>query len=270
MRAAPRRLHALRAPSSSSATPYIPWLYQAAVRTFRADLYGDDLSFIQAGLPALFVSDSSFSAFYPWYHQPADTADKLDPAALGRMGEGVLAILRDLEAAPRSAPSEPNWFAAFGRVVGPVALFALAAASILPGLRLGFRLGGKVFAVRLAGAALFGYVFFKHPVPMLFMLLLPNLLPLAPRRAWTLAIAVLPVLALLGLGSAAWYRGFVHGVWLSYGDIGAAVAAFGFALVPAGGGSGSAAGKLGKPGKSKRRDAPRITQARRRWEGTRP
>ncbi len=236
--------------------PYIPWLYQAAVRTFRADMYGDDLSFIQAGLPALFVSDSSFSAFYPWYHQPSDTAEKLDPASLGRMGDGVLAILRDLEEAPRSAPSEPNWFAGFGRVVGPVALFAIAATSILPGLRLGFRLGGKVFAVRLAGAALFGYVFFRHPVPMLFVFLLPNLLPCFPRRAWTLAIAVLPALALLGLGGAAWYRGFVHGVWLSYGEIGAAVAAFGLALVLPGGGSGKPVGRLGKPGKSKGRGLP--------------
>ena len=238
--------------------PYIPWLYQAAVRTFRADLYGDDLSFIQAGLPALFVSDSSFSAFYPWYHQPSDTAEKLDPASLGRMGQGVLAILRDLEEAPPGAPMEPNWFAAFGWVVGPVALFALATASILPGLRLGYRLGGRAFALRVAAVAAFGYVFFRHPVPMLFVMLLPNLLPLVPRRAWSVAIAALPALALLGLGGVAWYRDFVHGVWLSPKDIGVAAAALGLALAPAGGGGGKPAGKSGKPPKWRKRGlAPR-------------
>lgn len=234
--------------------PYIPWLYQAAVRTFRADLYGDDLSFIQAGLPALFVSDSSFSRFYPWYHQSSDTAEKLDSASLGSMGTGVLAILRDLEDAPPNSPSEPNWFSAFGRVFGPVALFAIAAASMLPGLRLGYRLGWKAFAVRLAGAAAFGYVFLRHPVPMLFLFLLPNLLPLVPRRAWTLALAALPAVAVLGLGGVAWYRDFVHGVWLSQLDIGVAFAAFGLAFVSSGG--GRPAGRLGKPAKWKKRGLP--------------
>ena len=64
--------------------------YQPLVRTFRISLYGDDLSFLQAGLPALFVSDSSFTAYYPWYHQPGDTADKLDASSLARMGAGRL------------------------------------------------------------------------------------------------------------------------------------------------------------------------------------
>jgi len=234
--------------------PYIPWLYQAAVRTYHADLYGDDLSFIQAGIPALFVSDSSFSAFYPWYHQASDTAEKLDPAALGRMGQGVLAILRDLEDALPGAPMEPNWFAAFGWVAGPVALFALALVSVLPGLRQGYRLGGRAFAVRLAAVAAFGYVFFRHPVPMLFVMLLPNLLPLVPRRPWSMAFAAIPALALLGLGGVAWYRDFVHGVWLSHTDLAAAVVALGLALAPAGSGGGSKpAGRPGKPPKWKKR-----------------
>ena len=98
--------------------PYLSWLYQPAVRTFRVRLYGDDLSFLQAGHPALFASDSSFSAFYPDYHKPSDTADKLDAAALERMGRGVLGVVRALERVPRGPAEEPHWFAAFGRVVG--------------------------------------------------------------------------------------------------------------------------------------------------------
>jgi len=92
--------------------PWLAWLYQPAVRTFRVRLYGDDLSFVQAGLPAAFVSDSSFTAFYPWYHQATDTPDKLDAGALGRMGASVLAAVSALERMPRSSGADPAWFAA--------------------------------------------------------------------------------------------------------------------------------------------------------------
>ena len=79
--------------------PYLSWLYQPAVRTFRVRLYGDDLSFLQAGRPALFASDSSFSAFYPDYHQPSDTADKLD--ARGARADGPRRPRRRARARPR-------------------------------------------------------------------------------------------------------------------------------------------------------------------------
>ena len=38
--------------------------------------------------PAIFASDSSFTAFYPWYHQAGDTAERLDAAALAPHGRG--------------------------------------------------------------------------------------------------------------------------------------------------------------------------------------
>ncbi|HXY41931.1 MAG TPA: M20/M25/M40 family metallo-hydrolase, partial [Vicinamibacteria bacterium] len=92
--------------------PYLSWLYQPAVRTFRVRLYGDDLSFLQAGRPALFASDSSFSAFYPDYHRATDTAERLDAAALSRMGRGVLGVARALDTVPRGPAEQPQWFAA--------------------------------------------------------------------------------------------------------------------------------------------------------------
>jgi aminopeptidase YwaD len=230
--------------------PWIPWLYQATVRTFRADMYGDDLSFLQAGLPALFVSDSSFSAFYPWYHTADDTADKVDAASLTRFGTGVLAMLRDLETAPRGPAAESHWFAASGFFLGPVVLFGLAALSTLPGLRLGMRLGGAGLGARLVATALFGYLFFRHPVPALFVFLLPNLAPLIPRRRTTVALALVPVVSLAGLGALAWYRGFVHGVWLSPWELVATALALGLALLP-GGGSGKTSGRPGRAGRRK-------------------
>src|SRR5439155_17641899 len=101
----------------------------------RVRLYGDDLSFLQAGLPAVFASDSSFSAFYPWYHQATDTADRLDPAALARMGEAVRGAVEAL--ARRPAPTragESDWFAAFGHVLSRPVLLVLGVAVLVPGL----------------------------------------------------------------------------------------------------------------------------------------
>jgi hypothetical protein len=195
--------------------PVLSWLYQPAVRTFRARLYGDDLSFLQAGHPALFASDSSFTAFYPDYHRASDTADKLDATALERMGRAALGAVRALERVPRGPAEEPVWFAAFGRVVGWPWLAALGVASLVPGLWRAFRAGGAPLALRVVHALVAAVVLWRHPVPGLWVLLVPHLL-LPWRRTWWTALAALaPALALAGLGAAAWGRGMVDGVWLA-------------------------------------------------------
>jgi hypothetical protein len=226
--------------------PYIPWLHQAAVRVFRAGYYGDDLAFLQAGLPAVFVSDSSFTRFYPDYHLPSDTPDKLDPLALERMGRAVTGALRALETTERG-PDEPHWFSAFGVMLGPLPLLAIGILSVLPGLRLAVRAGGRARSARLLQALLFGFLLYRHPVPALFVLLLPNLLPLAPRRMLSLAIAAAPALLLAGLGLVAWQREFVSGTFLSAWDQVAAALAFAHAFVPLGGSAPPPMRAGGKP-----------------------
>ena len=199
--------------------PLIPWLYQPLVRTFRARLYGDDLSFLQAGLPAVFVSDSSFTAFYPWYHEPGDTADRIEAPALARMGASVLGVLRALDRVPAGPAEEPHWFAAFGRVLDRRVLLAAGVVSLLPGLRAALSAGGALLFARLLHAALFGLLLWRHPVPTLWTLLLPNLLaPLAARR-WVTVLSLLPFLALVGTGAVAWSRDFARGVWLEPWEI---------------------------------------------------
>jgi hypothetical protein len=199
--------------------PFIPWLYQAGVRAFRADFYGDDLSFLQAGLPAVFATDSSFSTFYPWYHLPGDTADKVDATSLGRMGTAVLGAVRRILSEPRVPETEPTWFAAFGRVLGRAPLAALALLSVLPGLVAALRAGGPPRAARLVHACLFGFLFYVRPIPALWVFLLPNLLPRIARPGARKAAAVLlafsPALALLALGGLAWLRGFVHATFVT-------------------------------------------------------
>ncbi|HXB57288.1 MAG TPA: M28 family peptidase [Vicinamibacteria bacterium] len=205
--------------------PRLSWLYQPTVRAFRAPHhYGDDLSFLQAGLPAVFVSDSSFSAYYPYYHQAGDTADKLDAEALARMGAGVLGVIEALGRAPRGPAAESVWFAAFGRVVGARTLMVLGALSLLPGLLRAVSAGGFVLPCRLLQAALCGVLFWRQPLPVLWILLLPNLLAGAG-RAWLSLLSLLPALALLGLGVMAWNRGFLEGTWLAPWEIAALILA---------------------------------------------
>ena len=172
---------ARRGPRSASATRSCPGSTSPRCARSGSGLYGDDLSFLQAGHPALFASDSSFSAFYPDYHAPSDTADKLDAAALARMGRSALGVVRALERVPRGEAEEPHWFAAFGRVVGGPWLLALGAASLLPGLWRGWRRGGPALGLRVVQAVLAGVLLWRHPVPALWLLLVPQLAPaLAP------------------------------------------------------------------------------------------
>jgi hypothetical protein len=218
--------------------PLLSWIYQPGVRTFRAELYGDDVSFLQAGVPAVFVSDSSFSAFYPWYHRPGDTADKIDAASLARMGEAVLGVMRTLDRVPRGPAEEPHWYSVFGWVLGRSVLVGLGLVSLLPGLRGALRTGGLTLGARLLQALLFGLLLWRHPVPALWIFLVANLLTPGggPGRK---IIALLPAAALAVLGIAAWRRGLIDGLWLAPWEV--AVAAFAMALLfvsvraPAGG-----------------------------------
>jgi hypothetical protein len=230
--------------------PLISWLYQGAVRTFRAGLYGDDLSFLQAGLPAVFLSDSSFTAFYPWYHQPSDTPDKLDAGALASMGQAVLGVVDGVARVPRGPRQEPDWFVAFGRVFGANALLGLAVLSVIPGLVIGMRAGGPLLMARGGHALLFAVLAWRHPVPALFAFLLPNLVTVAGRW-WSTALAFLPLVALAGLGVVAWNRGMVRGLWLETWELAVAGAVLALVLVPAGG--AARGGKRGKAAGGRRK-----------------
>jgi hypothetical protein len=210
--------------------PLLSWLYQPVVRTFRAGLYGDDLSFLQAGRPAIFAADSSFTSFYPWYHQPSDTADKLDPAALERMGAAVTSAVDALGAVPRGQPEERQWFAAGRLVVERNGLFATGLAVALIGLVRAAKTGGRALAFGLARSAAFGLLLWRHPVPAVWAFALPILVP--GRGALT-ACAFLPALALVGLGVAAVLRGFASGLWLRPWELGVATVLTVLLLAPA-------------------------------------
>jgi len=213
--------------------PLIPWLYQPGLRTFRGSYYGDDLSFLQAGLPAIFVSDSSFSAFYPWYHRAGDTADKIDAASLARMGEASLLVLRALDRVPRGPAEQPQWFTAFDRVIDVPWLLGLGLLSLLPGLSAGVRAGGLLLGARLLQALLFGLILWRYPVPALWIFLLANVFTLPRVRVLSL-LSLLPPIALLALGVQAWRQGAVDGIWLAPWEVAVVMLAFALLFVRAG------------------------------------
>ncbi len=233
--------------------PYQSWVYQPAVRIFRVRLHGDDISFVQAGRPAVFVSDSSPSFFYPEYHKPGDTAERIDAGSLGRMGRAVLGAVRALDRVPAGPAEEPHWFAAFGSVVGWPWLLGLGALSLLPGLRAGFATGGLALGQRLLESALFAVLLWRLPVPALWTFLLPHLLlPFSRRRVWLL-VAVAPLTAMLALGIVAWWRGAVNGVWLAPWEIALAAVTFALALLALPGRVGGRSGRGRTPPGSPRR-----------------
>ena len=219
-------------PGTAFGDRYVSWVYQPAVRAARVQYYGDDVAFAQRGIPALLTSDSSFSAFYPWYHQPEDTADKLDAGALTKMGAAVLGAARRLELAPPPDKPETQWFAAFGHVIERNALLATGALSLLP-LLVAVRSAGSLrllLAVIQAGA--FGVLLWREPVIALWSFGLAHFLaPLAARRSVRFA-ALVPPLALLALAGAASLKGMVHGTWLTTWELALLGVAFLLALVP--------------------------------------
>lgn len=73
--------------------PYISLLYQIAVRIAKVNFGGDENSFLFSGIPAVMFTDSSFSRFYPQYHQPGDKPENINEKRLADMTRLVLAII---------------------------------------------------------------------------------------------------------------------------------------------------------------------------------
>jgi hypothetical protein len=238
--------------------PWLSWLYQPAVRTFRVNYYGDDLSFLQAGIPAVFASDSSFSAFYPWYHQAADTADRLDAAALGRMGEAVRGTVDEVARAPIRRDADADWFAAFGHVAPRWVLLLAALVALLPGLVHGWGSGGRALLARAVLSAAFAVLVWEDPVPALWILGLPVLVTgLSPRRL-PYGLSLLPAIALALLSAAAWARGFTGGSWLPLWYRASLVAVAALCAMPAASPARNGARRDGHP---VRRRFPRTSAA---------
>jgi hypothetical protein len=238
-------------PPTALGDPYVSWLYQPVVRTAQVRLYGDDQAFLERGIPAIMTSDSSFSAFYPAYHSPSDTADKLDAEALARMGSAVAGMMQALENA-HAGPADPDWMGLGGRIFGRTALLLAGFASMMPLLLAGRATGTSRMSRNVLQAGVFGLLLWRAPTATLWAFGLANVLAPLAHRWWVRLAALFPLIGALGLGLAAWRRGVIGGLWLRPWEL----ALFGLlallAMLPV----GRAAEKASRSGRGSRTTKP--------------
>jgi hypothetical protein len=195
--------------------PRWSWLYQAGVRTFRTPEGGDDRPFLEAGLPALRLSAAA-EAREP---AAADTAERLDAAALGSAGRLLLGAAAVLQNSPRPPVADSDWFLGLGQLVGRNTLLLAGAASVLPGLLGAFRAGGAALALRGLQAVVFGLLLYRHPVVATWCFLPANLLIAFTRHRAALFVSALPLLLLVGLAAWLGARNALLGVHLAVFDL---------------------------------------------------
>ena len=238
--------------SLAAGDPSWSWLYQAGARTFRLTDAGDERPFLEAGLPALRLSGRRFLAADPHDQNPTDTADKLDTDALAQTGRVVLGAVSALENAGRPSGAEPDWFLRFGQVASRGALVAAGALSLLPGLLLAARASRLHLVLRLAHAALFGALLYVQPVLAVFAFSLWNVVTAFGLRLWRLALAALPMAALLAFGGLAWSRAAANGVLPALWELVLAGLAAALALASGGRRAGRSRAGGGRKGLPKR------------------
>ena len=106
--------------------PRFPLLAQAFTRVCAAGTGSDDVFFAKEGVPALFLSRSSLSHFYPHYHKESDTPDKLSAEALHSSGRILESALLALDDAPPSRDDGRDYLLVRSMLF-PQRLLALAA-----------------------------------------------------------------------------------------------------------------------------------------------
>ena len=137
-------------------------------------------------------------------------------------------------------------------MVGAPWLLALGALSLVPGLLRGLAAGGPPLGARIVQALVAALLLWRHPVPALWVLLLPQLLLPMKRAWWTALLALAPSLGLAAIGLAAWYRGVVSGLWLAPWEVVGLFVALVLAFLGLGGrGGGSRKPKAPRKGRGR-------------------
>jgi hypothetical protein len=213
-------------------SPRLSWVAQPVARVVRAARIEGDAPFTQAGIPAVLLKDASPEAPYPFAGQPADVGGRIDEPSLHAMGRALLGAVRAVAAAPRGAAAEATWFAVFGRVAGPAVLLASGLGSVLIGLAAAARAGGLALAARAGHLLVVAILFYRHPIPTLWVFLIPNLVTAISRRALAVVVAVLPALALVATVGLSHQRGLAQGLWLQPWELILAGLAVALLLVP--------------------------------------
>jgi len=90
---------------------------QLVLRSTRPGYAADSDAFLAAGIPALFVSDTSLSSFDPAYHRERDSEDRLDPDRLESWTEFLVTAVRRIDRSEAAGElSEDRYLVLFGRL----------------------------------------------------------------------------------------------------------------------------------------------------------
>jgi len=152
---------------------------QLLLRGTRVGFGADSGSFLERGIPAVTLSDSSFFVLDPVYHRPADTPDRLDAGRLEAWTRVVAATVRRVDGLDSRPLADDEYLALAGRVWSRWALagLGLALAALLV---VRYRFSREwYFPVLLAAACVIA------PTLAIPLLALPALLALVrPARGW--------------------------------------------------------------------------------------
>ena len=206
--------------------PNISLLYQLGVRLMKVRFYGDDIAFQLSGIPAVMFTDSSFSAFYPDYHQPGDVPQNLSESRLAEMSRLITTIVHRAKAEdfgkPVDSKSQQEYL-----TLGPIflthdvmrVLYFVTLAILI--WHLIARYGKNKFVVVLLFEALFLTNLFSHYATFAFVVFGVSLWLylifewIGFRSWWRNLLIYVPHLAVAAFAIAAWHQQFVYGTYVT-------------------------------------------------------
>jgi hypothetical protein len=209
--------------------PQISLLYQLGVRLTKVRFYGDDISFQLSGIPAVMFTDSSFSAFYPEYHQPGDVPQNLSESRLAQMTRLIVTIIHRAKAEDFGkrvdTKSQQEYL-----TLGPIFLshdvmrFLYFVTLAILMWHLIARYGKNKFVVVLLFETLFLTNLFNHYATFAFVVFGLSLWIylifewIGFRSGWRNLFIYIPHVAIASFAIAAWQQHFLYGTYITRMD----------------------------------------------------
>ncbi len=212
--------------SFSHGDPYLSMLYQIGVRITKVRFYGDDIAFQLSGIPAVMFTDSSFSAFYPDYHQPKDLPENLNEKRLADMSRFIVTVIHRAKAqdfGQRIDSKNQQEYLTIGPIflnhnVMRILYFLSLAVQVWHLIR---RYGKQKLTVLVLIEVLFLTNLFNHYATFAFVVFGVSAWIylvfewLNVRSAWRNVLIFLPHLAVATFAFVAWQQHFLYGTYIT-------------------------------------------------------
>ena len=213
----------------SHGDPYLSLLYQVGIRISKVRFYGDDISFQFSGIPAVMFTDSSFSKFYPQYHQPGDKIENLNEKRLADMSRLILAIInraKDEDFGERIDSKDQQEYLTIGPIFlthNVMRIFYFLTLGILI-WHLIRKYGYQTLTITVLVEVLLLANLFNHYATFAFAIFGISIWIylffewFSVRAKWRNAIIFLPQFAIVTFALAAWQQRFLYGTYITTVD----------------------------------------------------